>query len=447
MNANWSKMSADERRQARLDRWFSGEGIEFVSPEAKSAYQTRVQRVIDTVGLEKTPDQVPVFAWHTFMPVSLYDDVTSKDIMYDANKLADLWKRYVKDFDPGYVGDASFISNGPILEAMDYKLYKWPGKGVDDNYPYQCIEKDYMKAEDYDWLIQDPSDFWLRGYLPRIFGILEPLKMLSPFTDVVELPGLPVNFMAYGFPEVQEALTKLLKAGKMVFDFFGTTTAAMQEIVSWGNVPLVGGFTKAPYDTIGDTLRGTHGIIMDLYRHPKKVLEAQERLVPLAIKMGIAGPNVSGNPIVFIPLHKGADGFLNDEQFQTYYWPFLKAVIDGLVEEGCIPYCFAEGGYNSRLQHLQKDLPKGKCIWMFDQTDMKKAKEMLGDVTCIAGNVPISKILTSTVEDVDAYCKDLIETCGKGGGYILASGCAMDEARPDTLRAMLDAGPKYGVYK
>jgi uroporphyrinogen-III decarboxylase len=447
MNDNWSKMSADERRQARFDRWTSGEGIEFVSSEAKVAYQTRTQRLVDVIGLEKTPDRVPVFAFHTFMPTSLYDDLSCKDVMYDANKLMDLWKRYVKDYNPEYIGDAGFISHGPVLEAMDYKLYKWPGNGVDDNYPYQCLEKDYMKAEDYDWLINDPSDFWLRGYLPRIFGILEPLKMLSPLTDIVELPGLAVNFLATGFPEVQEAFTKLMAAGKILMNFWGTCFGGMQELVAMGNVPMVGGFSKAPYDIIGDTLRGTHGIIMDLYRQPEKVIKAQERLLPLAIKMGVAGPNQSGNPMVFIPLHKGADGFLNDDQFKTYYWPFLKGLIEGLVEEGCVPCCFAEGGYNSRLEHLKNDLPKGRCIWMFDQTDMKKAKEMLGDVTCIAGNVPISKIITSTVEDVDAYCKDLIETCGKGGGFILASGCAMDEARPDTLRAMLEAGQKYGVYK
>ena len=54
MNANWKKMSVDERCQARFDRWISGEGIAFVSPEAKSAYQTRIQRTIDVINL-KTP--------------------------------------------------------------------------------------------------------------------------------------------------------------------------------------------------------------------------------------------------------------------------------------------------------------------------------------------------------------------------------------------------------
>ena len=39
---------------------------------------------------------------------------------------------------------------------------------------------------------------------------------------------------------------------------------------------------------------------------------------------------MNGNPIVFIPLHKGADGFMSDEQFKKFYWPTLRDLIDGL---------------------------------------------------------------------------------------------------------------------
>ena len=35
------------------------------------------------------------------------------------------------------------------------------------------------------------------------------------------------------------------------------------------------------------------------------------------------------------------------------------------------------------------DLPKGKTIWLFDQTDMARAKETIGQVACIQGNVPL----------------------------------------------------------
>jgi uroporphyrinogen-III decarboxylase len=185
--------------------------------------------------------------------------------------------------------------------------------------------------------------------------------------------------------------------------------------------------------------------MMDMYRKPDLLLKALDRLTPVMIQNGLGGPAVSGNPIVFIPLHKGADGFMSDEQFKTFYWPSLRGVIMGLIEEGCVPFVFAEGGYNSRLEYLN-DLPKGHCVWMFDRTDMTEAKKVVGDTTCIAGNVPITKILSGTPEEVKAICKDLIDVAGKGGGYIMTSGCSMDEAKPDTLRAMIDFTKEYGVY-
>ena len=49
-------------------------------------------------------------------------------------------------------------------------------------------------------------------------------------------------------------------------------------------------------------------------------------------------------------------------------------------------------------------------------------------------------------QDVKEYCRKLIETCGKGGGYILAGGAQVDNGKLENVRAML-AAKEYGVYK
>jgi uroporphyrinogen-III decarboxylase len=79
---------------------------------------------------------------------------------------------------------------------------------------------------------------------------------------------------------------------------------------------------------------------------------------------------------------------------------------------------------------------------------MFKAKEILGDTVCIQGNVPASILVTGNPEDVDTYCKELIEVCGKGGGFILdgATGGVPDDAKFENVKAMFDAARKYGVY-
>jgi len=58
-----------------------------------------------------------------------------------------------------------------------------------------------------------------------------------------------------------------------------------------------------------------------------------------------ATAKATGNPIVFIPLHKGADGFMSNPQFEKFYWKSLKAVMRGLAENGAIPCLFVDGGY------------------------------------------------------------------------------------------------------
>jgi uroporphyrinogen-III decarboxylase len=169
-------------------------------------------------------------------------------------------------------------------------------------------------------------------------------------------------------------------------------------------------------------------------------------MTPIAIKMGASAAKMNGNPVVFIPLHKGADGFLSDSQFKTFYWPSLKNLLLGLINEGCVPFPWAEGGYNSRLEVI-KDVPRGKVLWGFDATDMERAKKVVGDAACIGGNIPQSLLQIGTPEEVKRNVKGLIDTCGKGGGFILMNGAVIDEAKPENIRAMIDYTKEYGGYK
>lgn len=163
------------------------------------------------------------------------------------------------------------------------------------------------------------------------------------------------------------------------------------------------------------------------------------------IRMGVASAASFGSPIVSMPLHKGADGFMSDQQFKTFYWPTLRAVVLGLIDEEIVPELFAEGGYNSRLEVI-RDLPRGKVIWHFDQTDMVRAKEILGDVACIEGNVPPGLLQVGTPDDTVAYCKQLIETAGKGGGFILTTGAIIDRGKAENLHAMIRCAKDFGAY-
>ena len=201
-----------------------------------------------------------------------------------------------------------------------------------------------------------------------------------------------------------------------------------------------------PIDTIGAALRGTVGTINDMFRQPEKLIEFMDKEMPKAIQSIVETADITGIPTVYMPLHRGADSFMSEKQFLKFYWPYLKWVVDGLVSEGLVPVLFAEGAYNSRLE-IVKDLPKGSVIWHFDQTDIKRAKEILGDKACIMGNIPISMMVTGTPDEVKAHCRTLIETAGKDGGYILSPGAASDDIKLENIQALVEAAKEYGVYR
>ena len=450
MEKKWEEMSADEKQEAQFQKLLTpkdpqGNDLKFQSLEAEAAYKASITRIKDAVQLKKSPDRVPIALLPSMYPFTSAG-MTVQEAMYDYEKCAAAFKKFILEYKPDMHIGAAQAGPGKFYEILDYKLYKWPGHGVAPEHSYQCIEEEYMKAEEYDLLITDPSFYFRNFYLPRVFGALEGFTMLPPLTGILEIYGVAFSFIPYALPPVQNTFKALFEAGAEALKWAMVMGGLNGELASLGFPNILGGFTKVPFDTIGDTLRGTKGIIMDMYRQPDKLLKAMEALVPIMIGMGIGSAQQTGNPQIFMPLHKGADGFLSDEQFKKFYWPMFKAVMVGLIEGGCIPFPALEGHWGSRLEVIQ-DVPKGKTMWMVDQTDMGKAKETLGKNACLIGNVSSSMLKLGTPQDVKDYVKKLIDTAGEGGGFMIGNGAFFDDAKPENVKAMVDATREYGVYK
>jgi uroporphyrinogen-III decarboxylase len=200
-----------------------------------------------------------------------------------------------------------------------------------------------------------------------------------------------------------------------------------------------------PFDFLSYHMRGLQGIYLDMYRQPDKLIEVFDRLLPLQIKNALMNAQNSGRKRVYQALHRGADGFMSAKQFETFYWPYVKKIVQAEIDEGLTPCLFLEGDYTSRLEYFL-ELPKGKILARFDSSDIKKAKEILHGHVCIMGNVPASMLQIGTPQDVEDYCKNLIDVVGKDGGFIMAPRSSMDEARPENIRKMVDFTKEYGKY-
>ncbi|HEY33369.1 MAG TPA: hypothetical protein G4O10_09750 [Dehalococcoidia bacterium] len=443
MDKKWEELTPEEKREERFKKWLAAPGVKFTSPEAEKAYKERVTRLGKAIRGEE-PDRVPVQLPSGNFP-AYYIGSTLQKVMYDYDELRRAWIKFIHDFDMDTYRGPGLVHAARVLEILDYRLYKWPGHGLaPDVKGYQFVEGEYMMADEYDALMKDPSDFSFRVLMPRLAGALEPLKRFAPFSSML---GRPMNMVpTFMRPEVQAAFQALIDAGKEMSKWREAVSACDREALAVGLPSIMGGAAAAPFDTIGDALRGTQGIMMDMYRQPEKLLEAMDFIADINIERAIAGTNASGGVTAWFALHKGDDTFMSLKQFETFYWPTLRKVIMALINEGIMVSLFAEGKYLKRLEVI-KELPSGWAIWHFDQTDMATAKRVLGDSACIMGNVPTSLMCYGTAQEVKDYCRKLIEICALGGGYILTGGASATETNAENLHAMMDAAKEYGVYK
>ena len=435
---------ADQRQEERFRIWHVGEGIAFVDGEAETAYMERVTLIKDAIQLRKRPARIPVCPSAGFFPIE-YSGATMYEAMYVYGILQEAWEKYHRDFVPDtYTGPTNIVP-GRVLDILDFRLYQWPGHGVSRKGEYQFVEKEYMREEEYQDLIDDPTGFFLNVYFPRIFGSLEPLESIPLLPPVHEIPLVPPAVMPFGTEAMKSAFEILNQAGEEALRWRAKGREINGGIMGRGFPAFSGGFSKAPFDVVGDSLRGTKGIMLDMFRRPDELKEACERLTPIMVKCGVATCRASGHIMPFIPLHKGADGFMSDKMFRTFYWPTLRKLIIGLVNEGLVPLLFAEGAYNQRLEVIS-DIPKGKTLWWFDRTDMARAKETVGRVSCIAGNFSLGLLCTGTADNVRIHCKRLIESMGRDGGFIFSTGAGMQGAKKENVKVMIETAKQYGVY-
>ena len=436
---------ANEGTKDILEQWANPRHVAFESDDAEKNYMERAKRIKDAI-LLKVPDRVPFwFQDAGFFPCK-YVGITCERAMYDPESCSDANKKAFLDFEPDMFFspfDSLHIS-GQAYEALDTRNMKWPGHGVPKDTIFQYVEGEYMKVDEYDAFIHDMSDYTVRTFLPRIFGKLEPFNMLPPLNSLsFALPGISAFLMA---PALQDAFRALRQAGIESMKWFGAENAFIKEMNVLGFPVLIGGATLAPFDLIADFFRGMRGSMLDMFRNKEKLLEATEKVYPMLLASAAARAKMSGNPGVFIPLHKGADGFMNAQQFETFYWPGLKKLILGLIDEGLTPIPFFEGIYTSRLKYLT-ELSKGKVLGIFDNTDIHKAKEILGGSMCITGLMPVSLLQFGTPEKIREYSRELIDVVGKDGGFIMGPRASMSDADPGRVKIWTAHIREYGVYE
>jgi hypothetical protein len=442
MEKQWSEMTWQERREERFKKWLNPPGVKLPSPDIEKKYKERLTRMIKAIKME-IPDRVPIhLAASSFIAYNA--GYTYKDLLYNYSLIKPAWIKFLEEFEQDSADAPGFFA-ARVYEILDYKVNAWPGHGLPDTATlHNFIEKEYMQADEYDLFMKDPLDFGLRKFTPRTWGAF---KMLANIPSFSSYQGLPDRLMMMcQDPNFIKLCKAVYEASQENVKHQKVMGGCAQESLNHGFPPLMGGVMLAPFDTVADMLRGTHGSVLDMFRQPEKLLEALDVITQNSIQSTVGMVNMATSPIVFVPMHKGADAFMSVKQFEKFYWPTFRKLLLGVVNEGCVPMMVIDGSYNEERLKIISELPKSSVVWTMEKTDMALAKKILGNSACIAGNVTAAMLYTQTPQWIKEYARKLIETCAPGGGYILALGSGIDRCDPKNLHAVVEAGLEYGKY-
>ncbi len=407
-------------------------------------FAERAQRLQDALALRQ-PDRIPVNMGAGYF-LGEYGGITHQEQQDNPAKAQELMEKAALDFQPDTIFGL-FNSPRPSV-ALGDRMTRWPGYGLPSSGSFQFVEHEFMKGEDYDAFLRDPSDWAIRTYLPRAFRELEPFAALPPFSLLAFGHYNLGNLTAFATPPMQAALRALGRAIEAAVEDSARMGESVGRMVALGFPPsyLAGSLIEAPFDFMSDTLRGMRGIMLDMLRRPDKLLAAEELVLHYQLEFALNFAKATGLTNCFIPLHRGSDGFMSLPQFEKFYWPQLKKMMLALIDNGIYPIPYYEGIWDQRLHYLA-ELPKGKSGGMFQNSDIFKVKEIVGNTMCIIGGMKNSLLQSGTVEQVRERTRQVCEVVGKGGGFIMSTEVGeMEGSRPENIRAWIDATREFGVY-
>jgi len=395
--------------------------------EMQQRYQQRLDRYV-TAMANGQPDTIPIRPFVAEF-VAKYAGMTCQQVTQDYELAFEAVRRCATDFDWDAVVPNMVYVWGGIPQALGTRYYSIPGVGLGPDTGFQYLEppegQEWMPADEYDALIDDPTGYLFSTWLPRTNTRLTP-------------PGEP-NTVDNGLA--------WLKGGAAMLQYFqalGGSVARLRD--ECGTPSAIAGILKSPFDIIADKFRGYLGLTMDLYERPEKVMAAAEALMPHMLKVAKDSSDPEGILPVTIWMHRGCVPFITPEQFDRFHWPALRPVLEELWAAGHQTLLYAEGKWAHHWDAFL-ELPEQSVIVHCDQDDVFAAKKKLGHQFAISGGIPNTLLSFGTSDEVRAFCRRLIDEVAVDGGYIADAGAIMqNDTSVENLQAMTDYFREHGVY-
>ena len=206
---------------------------------------------------------------------------------------------------------------------------------------------------------------------------------------------------------------------------------------------LCGAITLSPL-MILSTSRSLLEITKDIYRIPDQLEAVMDAMVDDLIADALEAAKISDEPGVMLVMERGGCFYYSLEIYERFEYPYMKKMVDAFAADDLITVMHLDQDYTMNLPYF-KDLPPKRVVAELDSmTDIFKAKEVLKGHMCIAGDVPAALTSLGTVEEVESYCRKLIDIVGQDGGFILSTGCTCPvDCKIENLQAMVNTAKNY----
>ena len=376
------------------------------------------ERVLAAIQLEK-PDRVPIAILATAAPFARIAGITNAEFYNNEDKaLSAIFEvfDYVGGWDldlASLTGKSVLMSKTIMTLALGLKL-AYPGVDLPDDYAYQACEEEVLKPEDYDTIAEIGWQKFMTEDL--VFRILD----IAP-----------------------AELTKIMN--EMIPVFF----KGMEEWAKRGVVTMYppSPFTCHPFFSLS-LGRSMLKFTEDLYYNPEIVEKALKTMTREFIETTINGAKLFNSNITLIVEERAGCFFYPPQIFERFWWPYTQEIVDAFWSEGIVTWFHLDTNWDKNIPYF-KHLPRGSVALALDgTTDIFAVKEVLRNHACLAGDVHPTLLSIGKPEEVEAYCKKLIDEVGGDGGFFLSSGCELPAAiKAENLRAMVQTGKTYELSK
>lgn len=380
--------------------------------ESKKLKEERIRLFRDAAGFKKTA-RIPYFSsavtWKVFdAGKSLIEAETDHSVMEAAVR------HFLDTYPVDGMLDTGIRNQFDVMKAFGSDGYYYVTEdsiGIRDH--AYCTPETLM---DY---VKDPLRYTWEKILPEKYGEEWEKKTLTDWKN---------TFRAY-----MDYTKFIIHMGGVTGNEYGIPSTAP-------NNPAKNAITFGIEEALANLL-GIRGLSMAMRRNAELIDEFvaewdRQNIDPLAERIK-AGRGPDERYCFDASIMMLAQNILNPKQFERWYWPSLKKLLDAYAEKKMQVRIFAEGSILKYSDYF-KDYPKGTLTFHLEKDDPFEFRRALPNAA-IMGGITTDLLSGGTPSECVDYERKLIGELSGDGGFILSENKMLsykNDARSENLKAV-----------